>query len=59
MQNFRTYQMAKELNELAFNIRIKQPYKGQFQRAVLSVVLNLAEGSAKSSKAPLKRSPSK
>src|SRR3954463_12544422 len=47
MKNFRTYQMAKELFQAGQKLKLKGAIKDQFERASLSVVLNLAEGSAK------------
>jgi len=47
MQNFRTYQLALELHKLAKNHELKGEYKNQFDRALLSIPLNLAEGSGK------------
>ena len=47
MQKFRTYQMAIQFYHQSKNLKLKQPMKDQFQRALLSIVLNLAEGTAK------------
>jgi len=55
MKNFRTYQMALELNRRAMKTKLRQPYRDQFLRAVLSVASNLAEGSGKSSVADRRR----
>ncbi len=51
MTQFRTYQLAKELLLKSKGITLKGPAKNQFARAMLSIALNLAEGSAKSSNA--------
>ena len=55
MQNFRTYQLAKELFHKSKSVKLKNPYRDQFERAMLSITLNLAEGSAKTSNADRKR----
>ena len=47
MKNFRTYQLALEFYRESQKIRWNGPMKDQFERAVLSIPLNLAEGSAK------------
>jgi len=47
MKNFRTYNLAKQFYKDCKNLNFKAPYRDQFDRALLSVVLNLAEGSAK------------
>jgi four helix bundle protein len=49
MQNFRTYQLALEFVREARKVKLHAPFKDQFERAVLSIALNLAEGSAKKS----------
>ena len=47
MKNFRTYQLAVDFYHQAESLQLRSPFKDQFARALLSVVLNLAEGSAK------------
>ena len=47
MQKFKTYQIAIQFYHQSKNLKLKQPMKDQFQRALLSIVLNLAEGTAK------------
>ena len=47
LANFRTYQLAKIFHKQCQALRLKAPYKDQFDRALLSIVLNLAEGVGK------------
>jgi len=47
LQSFRTYQLAKSFYNACQGLHLKAPMRDQFERAVLSVVLNLAEGSGK------------
>lgn len=48
MNNFKTYQLAVDFYKSAKLINIKSPIvRDQFERASLSIVLNLAEGSGK------------
>lgn len=47
MKTFRTYQLAKELYQESQVLTMKGAMKDQFDRAILSVVLNISEGSAK------------
>jgi four helix bundle protein len=47
MKNFRTYDLAVALFHDCQRLKLRAPFKDQFERASLSVVLNLAEGSAK------------
>ena len=48
LTNFKSYQMALKLFRLCEGIKAKAYLKDRLERASLSVVLNLAEGSAKS-----------
>ena len=50
MTNFRTYQLALELNRDSVGIRLKGPLQEQYDRAVLSIALNLAEGGGRAGK---------
>ena len=49
MRNFKTYKLAIQFYHKSNNLDLKGPMKNQFQRALLSIPLNLSEGSAKSS----------
>lgn len=47
LKKFKTYQMAKKLYQEGQKLKLKGIIKDQFDRASLSIVLNLAEGSGK------------
>lgn len=48
--NFITYELAKEFYQKCQKVKLKGAFKDQFERASLSVVLNLSEGSGKPTK---------
>ena len=48
MKKFKTYQLAKQFYYKSNNLKLREPLRNQFQRASLRIVLNLAEGGAKS-----------
>ncbi len=47
MKKLKTYQLAIKFYKNSRDLHLKEPLKDQFQRATLSIVLNIAEGSAK------------
>ena len=47
MKKLKTYQLAVRFYNNSKNLYLKEPLRNQFQRAILSIVLNLAEGTAK------------
>jgi four helix bundle protein len=49
LQNFRTYQLAKEFYKDCEKIKCLAHVRDQLSRASLSIVLNLAEGSGRTS----------
>ena len=54
-KNFRTYQLAIEFYRTCTSLPLPRHLRDQLSRAASSVVLNLAEGSGRSSKAEQKR----
>ena len=55
MKNFRTYQLALEFYKNAKDLKLKRPLQDQYDRALLSIVLNLSEGSGKFTKKDRRR----
>jgi four helix bundle protein len=55
MKNFRTYDLAKKFYENCQQLTLKPPVRDQFERASLSIVCNLAEGSGKPTPADRKK----
>ena len=55
LKGFRSYELAVELYEQCQTIKAKGYVRDQLMRASLSVVLNIAEGSAKPSAADKRR----
>lgn len=55
MRNFRTYKLAVEFYRLSQTICLPRHLKDQLARAASSIVLNLAEGVGRNSKADQKR----
>ena len=55
MKNFRTYELAIEFFKSCQSLKLSVIAKDQFDRALLSVLLNLAEGSAKPTSRDRKR----
>jgi four helix bundle protein len=49
MNNFRTLDLAKDFYRECQKLKLSGPAKNQFERALLSIPLNLTEGSAKPS----------
>src|SRR5580700_11075004 len=47
MKNFRTYQLAIQFHQDCQKLKLSVIAKDQFDRALLSIPLNLAEGAAK------------
>ena len=47
MKNFRTYKLALSFYKEAKHLRLSGSLRDQYQRALLSIPLNLGEGSAK------------
>ena len=47
---FRTLELAESIYKEASQEKLRAPFNNQYQRALLSVVLNLAEGNGKFSK---------
>ena len=55
LQTFRSYQLAVEFYRMALGLRVPHHLKDQLRRAASSAALNLAEGSAKESRADRRR----
>ena len=55
MKKLKTYKLAMDFYMNSLKLRLKEPQKSQFERATLSIVLNIAEGTAKPSNKERKR----
>ena len=55
LQNFRAFQLAKGLYQETKKLKLRGELKDQLDRASLSILLNLAEGSGKESRKDRRR----
>ena len=55
MKNFKTFQLAKDLYKETKSLKLRGTIRDQPERASLSIVLNLAEGSGKAGAKERKR----
>ena len=55
LKNFRTFQLAVQFYHLSKNLKLPKYLADQLKRAASSVVLNLAEGAGRHTKADQKR----
>ena len=55
MANFRTFNLAVEFYKKCTGLKLENPMKNQFERAVLSICLNLSEGNTRFSKKDRRR----
>ena len=59
MKNFRTLELAMKFYQNFKNVKLSGAMKNQFERSLLSIVLNLSEGSAKPIAKPIAKPTAK